>query len=123
MIDGFTASHRAVMESLATGGPQTVPALARARPVARQHIQVMVNDLAAMALVETRANPAHRRSPLVALTAAGARRFETIRRAESDVLASMRLTLSASKMGQLVDELEVVSRDVGAWLAERSDAG
>jgi DNA-binding MarR family transcriptional regulator len=117
--DGFTASHRAVMESLTTHGAQTVPALARARPVARQHIQVLVNDLAAMGWVETRPNPAHKRSALVALTPAGVRRFELIRRAESKVLESMRLSLPAAKMARLAEELEVLSGDLGEWLAEQ----
>jgi len=60
-----------LLRSLAREGPQTVPALARARPVARQHIQVMVDALAAQGLVSLIANPRHKRSRLVALTPAG----------------------------------------------------
>jgi len=117
--DGFTASHRGVLESLSTHGAQTVPALARARPVARQHIQVLVNDLAALGFVEAQPNPAHKRSALIALTAAGRRRFEAIRRAESALLKSLRLSLSRSELARLADELEVLSRDLGEWLSER----
>jgi DNA-binding MarR family transcriptional regulator len=114
--DGFTASHRAVLESLASQGPQTVPALARARPVARQHIQVLVNDLAELGLVDTRPNPAHRRSPLVALTAAGARRFDAIRAAESAVLKSMRLSLSTTRQNEISTDLELLGQDLADWV-------
>lgn len=114
--EGLTASHRAVLESLATSGPQTVPALARARPVARQHIQVLVNDLLRMGFVETRANPAHKRSPLIALTPSGSRRFDAIRRAESRALETIRLSLSASRLAALAGDLEVVSEDLSRWL-------
>lgn len=119
--DGFTPSHRGVLESLTTQGAQTVPALARARPVARQHIQVLVNDLVTLGFVETRPNPAHKRSPLIALTAAGARRFEAIRRAESELLKSLHLSLSRAELGRLADDLETVSRDLSEWLTERSE--
>lgn len=117
-LEGFTVSHRAVLESLATHGAQTVPALARARPVARQHIQVLVNDLAEWGLVETRSNPAHKRSPLVALTPLGAKRFDAIRRAESRMLESLRLSMPATKLAQLADGLDVLSGDLAQWLAE-----
>ncbi len=60
-----------LMRSLAIGGPQTVPDLARARPVARQWIQQLADELAERGLVEFRPNPAHKRSSLVALTPAG----------------------------------------------------
>ena len=56
---GVTTAMRGVMISLATLGPKTVPELARARPVSRQHIQTVVNALAAAG---TRGNrsPTHR---------------------------------------------------------------
>ena len=68
---GPTASMRGVMETLAAGGAATVPQMARARPVSRQHIQLIVDELLAAKLVELRPNPAHKRSPLVALTPKG----------------------------------------------------
>ena len=82
----ITASMRAVMESIARGGPSTVPQMARARPVTRQHIQVLVDQLLAAGLVELRPNPAHKRSPLVALTALGASAFEAMSRREAKLL-------------------------------------
>jgi DNA-binding MarR family transcriptional regulator len=67
-----------LLRSLNENGPQTVPELARARPVARQHIQRMANEMAAQGLVEFAANPAHKRSRLLAITPEGARLYEAL---------------------------------------------
>ena len=61
------------LHSLAIDGPQTMPQLARARPVSRQHIQKIANDAAADGLVAFIDNPAHKRSKLVTLTPKGER--------------------------------------------------
>ncbi len=66
------------LRSLARDGPQTVPRLARARPVSRQRIQKLADELAADGLVEFIDNPAHRRSRLVRLTAEGEAAYEEI---------------------------------------------
>ena len=59
------------LHSLAVDGPQTVPELARARPVTRQHIQQIANEAAADGLIEFIDNPAHKRSKLLRLTPKG----------------------------------------------------
>ncbi len=61
-----------VLRSLSREGPQSVPQLARARPVARQYMQKIVNQLLDEGLVVLQDNPAHQRSKLVALSDAGA---------------------------------------------------
>ena len=66
------------LRTLALEGPQTVPQIARARPVSRQRMQRLANDLAADGLVEFIANPAHRTSKLVRLTPKGKVAFEEI---------------------------------------------
>jgi len=60
-----------LLRSLQRAGPQTVPQLARARPVARQRIQKLADELAADGLVEFVSNPAHKRSKLLRLTPKG----------------------------------------------------
>jgi DNA-binding MarR family transcriptional regulator len=60
-----------VLRSLIEGGPQTVPDMARARPISRQHCQTIVNGLEAHGLVEFIANPRHQRSQLVRVTREG----------------------------------------------------
>ena len=67
-----------LLRSLSLEGPQTVPQLARSRPVARQHIQKLANEMAADGLVEFVDNPAHRRSKLVRLTRKGAAVYDAL---------------------------------------------
>lgn len=87
-LDGadLTVPLRAVLERLQVAGPQTVPAIARSLYVTRQGVQALVDRARKLALVETRPNPEHRRSHLVALTAAGQRRFTTLHESELDRL-------------------------------------
>lgn len=67
-----------LMRSLHQEGPQAVPQLARARPVARQHIQKLANELEAEGLPEFTDNPRHRRSRLLRLTPRGLREFRRL---------------------------------------------
>ena len=70
------------MESLADAGEQTVPQIARAKGVSRQHIQVNVDTLTKAALVALRDNPGHKRSPFVTMTKLGQSAFKVMRRRE-----------------------------------------
>ncbi|HEX6766842.1 MAG TPA: helix-turn-helix domain-containing protein [Polyangiaceae bacterium] len=115
--DGLTAAHRGVLESLARGGPATVPALARARPVSRQHIQILVNRLLELELVRTDPNPAHERSPLIALTAAGTKRFETMQRRERQVLARAHFPVSARQMNEAAKTLQELREFLSTFTA------
>jgi DNA-binding MarR family transcriptional regulator len=69
---GITVATRAVLERLHEAGPETVPQTARALAFPRQVIQRLVDDLIARGLAGRSPNPAHRRSPLIRLTASGA---------------------------------------------------
>jgi DNA-binding MarR family transcriptional regulator len=84
-----TPSMRAVLEALADGADRTVPDIAGARGVTRQHVQVIMNALVDRALVESRANPAHRRSPRYRLSDAGKAVFGRIRDRETAVLGRL----------------------------------
>jgi DNA-binding MarR family transcriptional regulator len=86
---------RGVLEHLLRHGPTTVPDLARARFVSRQHIQTRMDLLANQSLVEPIANPAHRRSPQFQLTDGGRRRIKAMHRREAD---AMRIGFSASAL-------------------------
>ncbi|MSP88307.1 MAG: MarR family transcriptional regulator [Alphaproteobacteria bacterium] len=70
-VSSWGGGNWGLMRSLALEGPQTVPQLARARPVARQRIQKIADELAAAGLVEFVDNPGHKRSKLLRLTARG----------------------------------------------------
>lgn len=103
-----TAAMRAVMEALFEGGEQTVPAVARAKSVTRQHIQVLVNDLVSEGLVVTRPNPDDRRSPLVALSRRGSALFKRMREREKVVLAQIARALKARDVGAAAATLEAL---------------
>jgi DNA-binding MarR family transcriptional regulator len=69
-----------VLRTLVKEGEQTVPEMARARPVSRQHCQTICNALEAQGLVEFVDNPKHKKSKLVRATKKGRARFESLRK-------------------------------------------
>ena len=97
-----SAARRGVLRGLARGGPQTVPQMASARPVSRQHIQTIVDALAADGLVETVANPAHKRSMLVRLTPAGRAAVREIAEREATFMRTLDLGLPAAEIDRAV---------------------
>jgi DNA-binding MarR family transcriptional regulator len=84
-----TLGQRAVLEHLLLQGPCAVPRIADARRVTRQHIQALANGLLEQKFVEPTANPAHRRSPLLRLTAKGERTIRRLRQRESRALSRL----------------------------------
>jgi DNA-binding MarR family transcriptional regulator len=68
---GVTPGKVSLMRSLKEDGPQSVAQIARARPVARQGVQRMADELEAISLIEFIENPSHRRAKLARLTAKG----------------------------------------------------
>lgn len=107
-LDG-AASGVAVslMETLMEGGPQTVPQLARAGATSRQNIQVQVNRMLKAGLLELRTNPAHRKSPLVALSVQGQVAL-TARMAEMQ--QQWRVELSGISDPEIASALEVLRK-------------
>jgi DNA-binding MarR family transcriptional regulator len=79
---GQTPGKVSLMRSLVEHGPQSVAQIARARPVARQAVQRMADELAAQGLIEFVENPTHRRSKLARLTAKGKRIMDEAMAAE-----------------------------------------
>lgn len=84
-----SSGRRSILKNLGRDGALTVPAMARARSVSRQHIQTLVNGLRADGLVTTRSNPAHKRSKLVVLTAAGRRFLGEMSKREEQLLSGL----------------------------------
>jgi DNA-binding MarR family transcriptional regulator len=80
--DDCPAGALSLLQSLDQQGPQTVPAIARARALSRQNVQVLVNRLHARSLVTLTPNPAHKRSALVQLTSRGHALFAAASRQE-----------------------------------------
>ncbi|GAA1609090.1 MarR family transcriptional regulator [Actinoplanes couchii] len=110
--DGLSVGTRAVLEMLAEHGPMTVPDIGDRLDLARQGIQRHVNDLSTRGLVESRVNPAHRRSVLIATTPAGAALFARIRADELARLGAMAAEHSAGDLATALRVLRSVNRDV-----------
>lgn len=121
--DALPIPLRGVLESLHRDGPTTVPALARARPVSRQYVQTIVNALLDEGLVETRDNPGHRRSSLVALTASGRRRFEAIQARERRIVARLELGATDAELREAARVLRAVRRALARRRPPREPRG
>ena len=68
--NGMTVRMRATLEAL-QNGPATVPDIARRLHIKRQYVQLMVNEAIKDGFAAARANPAHAKSKLIALTEKG----------------------------------------------------
>jgi len=106
--DGRSTSRRGLLRGLLRYGPQAVPALARARGVTRQHVQVVVDGLIDAALVETRPNPAHVRSPLLAITPRGEALVKAMDAVDDRVLRAIRPLLAAEDLATTARTLRAV---------------
>lgn len=109
---GIRASERAVLEFLWHKGPHTVPQIARAKEVSRQHIQTIVNALMARDLVDTRDNPAHQRSQLIGLTEPGERCFCKVHEREVELLRRIARRFQATDL----ETTTTTMRDLGEVL-------
>lgn len=101
-----SSGRRSLLKSLAAGGPQTVPQMARMRAVSRQHIQKLVNGLINDGLVELIDNPAHKRSKLIRITAAGQRAADATRQREAEILPELSRGLSLREIETATRVLE-----------------
>lgn len=86
---GLTVRMRAVLEILAREGSLPVPALAAKLEIARQYVQVMVNETHSAGLTTRRPNPRHKRSDLIVLTEKGAALIHETMQRERDALTQM----------------------------------
>lgn len=115
-IGAVTPSGRGywgLLRSLHREGPQTIPQLARSRPVSRQHIQKLASEMLAEGVIEAIENPAHKRSKLLRLTPKGEANFRALNEqiarsaeqlAEGMNLAELKVTLKV--LTQLCDKLK-----------------
>jgi DNA-binding MarR family transcriptional regulator len=102
----LSAARRGVLLGLAKTGPQTVPEIARSRPVSRQHIQVVVNQLIEEGFAESIPNPAHRRSHLVRITKSGRAKVREIIARETAVFSRLEIGESEAKILRAAKTLE-----------------
>jgi DNA-binding MarR family transcriptional regulator len=108
-----SGSYWGMLRSLMLEGPQTVPQIARSRPVSRQGIQKLANEMIEEGLIEFVDNPAHKKSKLLRITAKGKELFQdlTERNAQAaELLAqdmdAVELEMAVKVMRQLRDKLK-----------------
>jgi DNA-binding MarR family transcriptional regulator len=94
----LSGGKRGVLRDLYRSGMQTVPQMARSRPVSRQHIQTIVNPLAEEGLVELIENPAHKRSKLVCLTQKGVNLVEEMNCLEIELFSGLKIDVSEQEL-------------------------
>jgi len=104
----MTGPLRGLLRSLDKLGEQTVPQMARARSVSRQHVQALINRLVEEGLVELIANPAHKRSPLARLTADGKKTVNAMNREEAKLLSKADLGVTDKDLREVVETLRTV---------------
>jgi DNA-binding MarR family transcriptional regulator len=102
---GITASTRAVLEHLVEAGATTVPEIAKAKNVTRQHIQQLTDSLVAAGFADYAENPAHKRSQLVQLTANGRKTYAAIREREEGLLAAIAAGFAKGELGRTASVL------------------
>jgi len=117
-VSANNSSTWGFLHTLVTVGPSTVPEIARMRPVSRQHIQTMANEMATEGLIRFIENPRHKRSKLLEATDKG--------RAFYDENAAAMLVEASTMTGNLnTEDLEVtkaVLKELQAALAARQEA-
>lgn len=106
--DARGAARRWVLRRLDRDGPQTVPALARARSLRRQSMQPVIDALVADGLVERIANPRHARSPRAALTARGAALARRLDRIDARVLGAVSRTIPEADLARAAQTLRAI---------------
>lgn len=106
---GLTAATRAVLEHLADHGESTVPRIAEAKNVTRQHIQQLVDALVDAGFAEFAENPDHKRSQLVRATDHGYTVFGTARQREARLLAKIAATFDPEELDCTLTTLTALS--------------
>jgi len=106
--EGRSTARRGILRGLVRYGAQSVPALARARSVTRQHVQEVVDALLEHDLVTLEPNPAHKRSPLVKATSAGEVLVKEMDDIDTRVLSTVSDVVSARDMELTVRTLRTL---------------
>jgi DNA-binding MarR family transcriptional regulator len=112
LITTWGAGAFGFMRSLALIGPLTVPQIAKIRPVSRQRMQRLADELAAEGLVEFIGNPRHRRSKLVRLTLKGNVRYHELSARLQEISSTMGADFSESDIRKTTEIVRRLSEEM-----------
>lgn len=104
----MSGGRRSVLRMLDEVGAQTVPQISRERSVSRQHVQALINELAAEGYVAFTENPAHKRSPFVQLTTRGQKAVQSMNRREQQLHTKLQLKISETDLLAAAQTLRAV---------------
>jgi len=114
--EGLTSARWQMLGALALAGqPLTAPQVGARMGVSRQGAQKQLHLLAQSGLIEVRANPQHKRSPLHALTAPGLRTYGAIAQRWQERAQGLAAAFSA-------EELRTTAQVLAALLALHTPA-
>lgn len=114
---GWSVGSRAVMEVLVGTGAATVPQVAERLDLARQNVQRHVDELRRLDHVDSRPNPRHRRSVIIAPTPLGEKAFGEVRERELAAMTELVPELDLEEIRRATEVLAAVDRDVRARAA------
>lgn len=106
----LTSGKLGVLAELKRYGPQTVPQMARARPVSRQYIQTLVNMLAEEGLLEFMYNPAHKRSHLAYLTKKGELLADEAHKRQKEIISRLKIDISEKELWESSNVLKTLRK-------------
>lgn len=118
----LTMAIRALLERLDDRGPQTVPQIAAWLGVTRQAVQRVVDDARLLGYVEVQANPAHRRSHLVAATPSGLEAFRRLHADEIAALAGVAEGIDRDDLRTCAEVLQRLTDAIAGRVAGRQEA-
>ena len=119
---GQTPGQVSLMRSLQEEGPQSVAQLARSRPVARQGVQRMADELSAAGLIEFVPNPSHRRAKLARLTTRGRLLMEKAMAGELRWAAHLAQNFSAREIETTRDVIRMLKQILGEQNSPRASS-
>ena len=94
-------------------GPCTVPQVARMRPVARQHIQKLANEMVREGLIAFTDNPAHKRSKLMRLTRKGEKAYAELSGHMEDMAEQLAVDLNPDELNRTAKVLHEIREKLG----------
>jgi DNA-binding MarR family transcriptional regulator len=110
---GLGSGMRGLLLSLEYAGPTSVSKLAAMRPVSRQFVQRLVDELLVGGWVEAIANPQHKRSPLIRLTVKGSGAIAAMQAAEEPYLIALGEGLDPDDLSAAARILSAIAERIG----------
>lgn len=112
---GLTSARWQMLGAIALAGtPLTAPQVGEAMGVTRQGAQKQLNLLLEQGMVESRPNPAHRRSPLYVLTPQGREIYKQVDELWASQAAELATLVPAAQAREATETLKSILRQLQA---------